>query len=293
MEKKLNLPKYWFWFSVAFMAVCFIVLIHLLKLSEWILIPVFLGYLVLNALIFNSYYLGMVGTYYIYRGKEEKAYKVLKKAIDKGTRNVNALFFWGLRLLKEGKAEEALKHLTRAHKFNTKILLDKEIMLAMGSCYWIINDIEQGIKTLEELKKKYQYINPETLTTLGYFYFLKDDFEKAVEYTNAALEDNPELASAWDNLGQIYYKKNDIEKAKEYFLKAIEYKNTMPDSLYYMGEIYEQEGNIEKAREYYTRASESKITALNTITLEQVKQKLDKLVFGKDLQQKEGVDLWN
>ena len=78
--------------------------------------------------------------------------------------------------------------------------------------------------TIEDLQKKYNYINPNTLTTLGYFYMLKGNYEKAIELTNSALKDNEEYAPAWDNLGQIYYNQGDYKKAYENFQKAIDYR---------------------------------------------------------------------
>ena len=95
---------------------------------------------------------------------------------------VKALYNYALDALHEGRADEALPIFQRAEKLNVKVLFDKLIPLAVSSCYWVLGDIDKAISTIEDLQKKYNYINPNTLTTLGYFYMLKGNYEKAVEW---------------------------------------------------------------------------------------------------------------
>jgi len=277
MNKKLDLPKAWRQFTLGFAALCFLIVVIVLKKSIFLLIPIFIIYFLINAMIFNSYYLGMVGNFYFMTRNTEKAYIFYEKAINKNTRNISAIYNWALRLLQNGSAEEALKHFERALKLNTNIMMDKSIRLAISSCYWITGNIDGGINTLENLINDYNYINAHVFTTLGYLYFLKSDNEKAKLYTQKAIEDNPEHAAAWDNFGQIYFKEGDIEKAKENFLKAIEYKDTMVDSYYYLGLICEEQNDNKNALEYYTKADSCPISSLNTVSKEQIKERLEAL----------------
>lgn len=276
MKKKVNIMSYWIWWSLAIIAVFWIILVHQMRMSHLIMIPVILVYLGLNALIFKPYVLGMLGTYYLYRGQRERAYQFLEKAVNKNTENVNALFHWAIKLLEEGNGKDALVYLEKARKLNTMVMMNKNILLAMGSCYWVMGEIDQAIETLNSLMEKYEYVNPSVLTTIGYLYFLKGDNEKAEELTQKALKDNSEHSAAWDNMGQIYYSKGDNEKAKEYFTKALEFKSTMVDSLFYMGKIAENENNNELAKEYFEKASKCNVTALNTVKKEEIEEMLKK-----------------
>lgn len=276
MEKKIDLPKLWRLWTLGFFALSWIIIVFIFKQSELLLIPVFIIYLLINALIFNSYFLGMVGNFYFITGKREQAFKYFRKAISKNTRNVNTLYYYSIEILKEGKGKEALELLNKALKLNTKIIMDKNIILAIGSCYWTTGEIDKAIETLESLKKKYEYINAHVMTTLGYFYFLKKNYSKALEYSENAIKDSSEHAPAWDNMGQIYYAQNDFEKAKEYFKKALELNESMVDSLYYMGMIYESQNNTEKAKEYFEKAHLCNVTSLNTVTKEQIEEKYSK-----------------
>jgi tetratricopeptide (TPR) repeat protein len=130
--------------------------------------------------------------------------------------------------------------------------------------------VDGAIEILERMRSTYDYVNATVLATLGYMYFLKDDLEKAEEFTQKALADSDASHSAWDNLGQIRYRQGERAQAREAFEKAVSFKGDLPDSLYYLGLIARDEGETEKARDYFNRALECEITPLNTVTREQV-----------------------
>ncbi len=277
MKNKLDLPKIWRNCALVFLLAEWLIVIFVLDISGWYVAPIFIIYLIINAVIFNSYFLGIVGNFYFVSGRTEKAFKYYRKAIAKKTRNVSALYAYGIEILKDdGKATEALALLQRAEKFNAKVNMDKNIRLAISSCYWVKGDIDKAIDTLERLKRDYNYVNAHVYTTLGYFYILKEDFEKAMEYSNLAIEDQPEHSAAWDNIGQIYFRQENFDDAKAAFIKALKFKETMVDSLYYLGCIYEKENEGDKAFECFSKAKKCNISSLNTITKEQILEKYRK-----------------
>jgi len=277
MNKKLDLPKLWRNCTLIFIFISWAIIVFLLDFSGWLVIPVFIVYLIINAVAFNSYFLGIVGNFFLVYGKNEKAFKYYKKAVDKKTKNISALYAYAVEILKEeSRADEALTHLKRAEKINAKINMDKNIRLAISSCYWVKNDIDKAIDTLEKLIEDYSYVNAHVYTTLGYFYILKEDFDKAMDCSKKAIEDNPQHSAAWDNIGQIYFRQQKFNDAKAAFLKAIKYRETMVDSLYYLGVIYENDGDYDKAFEYFSKANKCNVSALNTITKEQILEKYQK-----------------
>ncbi len=137
--------------------------------------------------------------------------------------------------------------------------------------------MSKAISTLEDLRKKYDYVSPNTLTTLGYFYLLIKDYEKAKEMSQLAIDDDENFASAWDNMGQIYLEQNDLKTAKEKFLKAVTLNPKSVDSLYNLGTIEEKENNKSKALEYFKKALDCNITSLNTVTRETIENKIEEL----------------
>lgn len=274
--KKVDLSYYWRLWTLAFMALAWIVIVFFMRQSLLWLLPVYIAYFAINAIIFRSYFLGMVGNYFFFTGKDKKAYQYYEKAIKLNTRNVTALCNYGLRLLRESKPKEALDIFERALLINTKAVKEKDLLLAISSCHWGMGNIDKGIETLLSLKSKYEYVNPHAYTTLGYFYFLKEDYDTARMYTQKALDDDETYGSAWDNLGQIDLKEGKINDAKAHFEKALEFRPSLVDSLFFLGTIYENENNIEKAKFYYEKASKANISALNTVKVEEVTEKYNK-----------------
>ncbi len=276
MNNRINFTRYWKFFTLGFMMLSWIILIFFMDLPEWVLIPEFLLYILLCGIIFYPYTLGVIGSYWYTIRHFTRAYKYFDKAVAKGTHHVKALYLYALRLLQDGDGETALKYFELAEKYNFNVLMEKYIILSKSSCYWIMGNIDKSIELLEGLISRFSYISADAYTTLGYLYFLKDDLEKAEHYTNKAIEDDGENSSAWDNLGQISYKKGDLEKAKEYFTKALSYKDLV-DSLYFMGRISEEEKNIPEALRFYEKAVKCNISALNTVTREEIESRIKKL----------------
>ncbi len=273
--QKIDLVKYWRGVLLGYMMLAFIILVYFKKMSEWWLIPAFLVFMLASAIVCHNYVLGMIGNMFYFFRKPDKAKKFYKIAVKRNTRNVKALYNYALDALHEGRAEEALNVFKRAEKINNKVLFEKLIPLAVSSCYWVMGDLDKAIEEIENLQKKFNYINPNTLTTLAYFYLLKGDTDKAEELTKKALEDNSGYAPAWDNMGQIYYNKGDIDKAEEYFEKALGIRENMTESLYYMGMICKKRNDGKKAKEYFEKALGGYISALSTVKKEDIERELN------------------
>ena len=236
----------------------------------------YLAAFLISIIFYFPNYLAIIGNINFIRGNEDAARKFLKAAIGKNTKSPVAHHNYGIILMRDGDGKYALDILKKALGLKPKTITEKKVYLAMGSCHWVIGDIPGAIKTLEGMMEKYEYVNAHVLSTLGFFYFCAGENEKALDFTNRALEDSPENASAWDNLGQIYFKQNEIAKAKEAFEKAVGFKPDLPDSNYHLGLIAEAEYDLSGAKKYFTDAHDGKITALNTVTKEQIKDKYEK-----------------
>lgn len=232
---------------------------------------------------------GICGNYQLIKGNRDIAISYFKKALDLNTRNVLAIYNYGLILLQDGSFDKALELFNKSLELNTKRiqkktktpaalnraeLLQKNIPLAIASAYWRLEKIDKAIDTLEDLRKKYAYVSPNALATLGYFYLVDKNYDKALEITNLALEDDETFYPAWDNLGQIAFEKEDLEKAEEYFKKSISLNPKSVDSLYHLGLIEEIKGDSNKALENFKNALECNITALNTVSRETIEEKI-------------------
>jgi len=208
------------------------------------------------------------------KGAREKARPMLRRCVEKQTRNVIVYVNYADLLLRDGDATEALHCLHTAQTLNPHALVEKNIRLMISTCHWVMGDIDEAIAALEQMRKDYEYVNESVLTSLGYFYLTKGDYAAAHELTDKAIEDAPTYAAAWDNRGQIFAAQGEDAQAKEAFTKALEYNSTLVDSLYGMGLIYEAAGEHDEAVHFFRRAAEAPISALNTVEKEEIVEKV-------------------
>ena len=241
-------------------------------LSFWQLLGAYALLTIGLIFIFFTNIISFMGDLNFAQGNIPQAIKFYQKAIDKNTKSPTVYLNYAVYLLQEDNATTALDLLRKARDVNTRIMVDKNILLTMSSCLWLLGDINGAIEVLEQLKSKYDYVNANVLTTLGYMYYLNENFDKALEFTNKAIEEEPNFASAWDNLGQIFFKTDEIDKAEEAFLKALSFNNSLVDSNYYLGKLYERKNEMDKANEYFLKAYDCPITTLNSVTKQEIEE---------------------
>jgi tetratricopeptide (TPR) repeat protein len=226
----------------------------------------------------------IMGNLNMVSGNADKAKSFYKSAIDLRSRHALAYLNYSVLLMQEGDNKTAKDLLERGLVYNrrrifkrkSRTITEKNLLLSLGTCLWLLGDFAGAIERLETLRTKYAYVNAGVLTTLGYVYLLNGDIDLAEETTQLALKDDPSFASAWDNLGQISMARGSYDSAKEAFLKAVETRE-LPDSLYFLGVLAMDAGNAGEARDWFLRASKSNISAFNTVTRGQIEEKLNEL----------------
>lgn len=270
MHKK---TKIWWGITLTVFIIAFLYIVSIRHMAWYYLIPIYLGYFILNYFLFFGTALGITGYVLQAFHKEDAAIKFYRLAIGFHTKSFNALAAYGLILIRQGNPKEALPLFEKILSLKPGTLVEKIAVINQGICYWLMGDLDLAIEILEGMTHRYDYINPDVYTTLGYLYILKKDYETALTYTNKALEDTKTHGPALDNLGQIHYFLGDLEKAEQFFKEALENKGTMVDSKYYLGLIYEQQNKMDLAKEYFEAAYNSNISPLNTVTREEVVEK--------------------
>lgn len=267
--------KYAKYIKIALWVLPFAFMTFVMRSPLWVILLVYFLGLVVYALMNFSSAIAIFGNYMYVSGKQNAGIKLIRKAIQLDTKSPTAYLNYSILLVREGNGKEALNYIEKAERLSKNILTSKNIQLTKGSCYWVLGEIDNAIEVLEKMRTTYDYVNANALTTLGFMYFLKDDYDKAEEITRLALADSPESGSAWDNIGQIYLKKGDNKEAKEAFLKAVQYKSDLVDSYYFLGVIAEADNEPDKAREYFVKADNCDISSLNTVTKAQIQEKLN------------------
>ncbi|MBW1724711.1 MAG: tetratricopeptide repeat protein, partial [Deltaproteobacteria bacterium] len=112
-------------------------------------------------------------------------------------------------------------------------------------------DSIKAMKTVIRLDPK----DANALNYLGYTYAdLGEKLDEAERLIKAALEEKPDDGYITDSLGWVYFKKGLFEKAVKYLEKAV---NLVPDDpiiLEHMGDAYLEISHKEKALEFYKRS---------------------------------------
>jgi len=258
------------------LAVYVLTFIFVLAIMKWPAYILLLALVIVTVVLYVVFYKEMLavrGNIAYIRGEQEKAKRLLRLSIDKNVASPAAHYNYANLVLRDGDAETALTCLRKTRTLKPDPMMEKNIHMTLGTCYWVNGEINKAIETLEQMRKDYEYLNENVLTTLGYMYIVQGDLDTAQELTDKAIDEAPEYAAAWDNRGQIFYLRKDFVQAKESFEKALAYKPTLVDSLYFMGLIYEAEGDREAARDYYLRANEAPISALNTVKKDELEKK--------------------
>jgi len=252
-----------------------IVVLGVMKQPFYILLA---AYAVITLALYALFYKEMLairGNLAYIHGKHDKAKVLLLRSIEKNVPSPVAHYNYANLILRDGEAQKALECLRKARTLKPSPMMQKNIYMTIGTCYWVSGEINKAVETLEQMRKDYEYVNENVLTTLAYMYLVQGDFATAQELTDKAIAEAPEYAAAWDNRGQIFYLQGDCVQAKESFEKALAHKPTLVDSLYFMGILYEKENDLEAARDYFLRANDAPISALNTVKKADLERKAE------------------
>lgn len=206
--------------------------------------------------------------------KPDLAMKMYQYAYDHGARVGAPMIAYGMLLLTNFRYAEGLtvlQDVLMVPNLNPNFLKVTRQDLAIA--YYKNDELDKAISTMELMLEEYEYFSGDFYTTLGYFYILAKDYDKATEINEKALSDDPSFGPAYDNLGLIAYEKEDLEEAEELFKKALDLRDTMVSSKYYLGLIAEKRGDSDEASTYFAAAHAGKITGLNTITPEEINEK--------------------
>lgn len=90
---------------------------------------------------------------------------------------------------------------------------------------------------------KFNYQSGLSYSVLAYYYLIKDDLKKALDYNIKALEVRSDhgmkylTGSSMINIGEIYMKQKDYNNAKEYFIMAMNLASEL-HSLFYLAKAY-------------------------------------------------------
>lgn len=118
------------------------------------------------------------------------------------------------------------------------------IALGFSDCLFELNNAEGAIAVLEDYLL-HDNQNVDILINLGTDYFLlpKPQYQKAIDYLNAALKIDIQNADAYFYKGLIYKESGDLEKAISNFQTAVETDPDYYDAYMQLGLLYTEKKN--------------------------------------------------
>ena len=191
--------------------------------------------------------------YYLYseEGEIKEAIDFLNQAISAKPENSDFRLYLGKLY------EETEEYHKAQHVLEKGIALDPEnpkLHFLLGIIFDKAGKKKDAISMMKEVIR----ISPKDATALNYLGYtyadMGENLDEAKALVEKALEYKPNDGYITDSLGWIYYKKGDYKKALEVLLKAVELVPDDPTILEHLGDIYLRLNNRKEALEMYQRS---------------------------------------
>lgn len=180
----------------------------------------------------------------------EQSLGMLESAARAGGNRYLVEYKLGVRLVSEGRYEEALTHLEAASKLRPDVV---DPYVTMGECYLRWGKHAEAVEFLEKARD----MKPDDggiILRLGMAYEASRMMEEALEAYEEAVRRNPSSYEARNNLGNTYLRRGELGRARDQFEKAQDISQGKPHAVFNLGLTYAREGKFEEAIGYYRRA---------------------------------------
>lgn len=197
----------------------------------------------------------------------EKSYKL-------GQNNPMIVINYAYIILKQGdinKSEVLLREVLKkdlSSRDKTNAVINLSLILWKKHC------LDDAINLLEELYKN-DYKATLLYQNLGFYYILKGDLEKALEFNLEAYNYNDSDASILDNVAMNYYLMNDYDKAIEIYDKLIPMNPAFVTTYYYYGLTLKKKDKKEEALEMFQKALTCRFSFLSSVSKEEVEKEIN------------------
>ena len=127
--------------------------------------------------------------------------------------------------------KEALEEIELAFKEDIEYVVKLQLLLLKGYINFILENDDIALQTFQQVTE-FEKNNKIALSGIGYYYFKKNDYKKALEYYELAYKTAPENSNAMNNYGYLLMMNNQsIEKAMELCNQALKKQPNNPNIL--------------------------------------------------------------
>lgn len=212
-------------------------------------------------------------------GKQKKYNEALKiiYAIESEPVVMWEIYFIGANFLGEQKKyKEAIELLTKGYK---RFPNQHNLLFLIGVYQEKLNLRKESIETMKKLVEL-DPKNSAALNFLGYMYAEDGvNLDEAESLIKKALALKPNDAYYLDSLGWVYYQKKEFKKALKYLLEAIEIEPNEGVILEHLADVYVVFKKYNKAKKYYEKALKTKLEERDQIRIEKKYQTFLNLKF--------------
>jgi len=160
-------------------------------------------------------------------------------------------FFLGIAYYRGGKLEQGIDPLERALQIHAD---DMNTISTLALIYDALKQWEDSDRLYEQALK----LDPNNHLILNnYGYSLanrNDQLNRAKEFTQRALEQQPKNPSYLDTMGWIYFRLGQYEEARNYILQAVETGDVSAEVNEHLGDIYFKMNDKQRALDYWMKA---------------------------------------
>jgi tetratricopeptide (TPR) repeat protein len=252
-----------------------VILIILFSINILIGLAVLLLFFIYMFYMKRASFFSIIGTLNYSKGKLEKAINWYTRAYKTGRANSRTNVSYAYLLLKSGRIDESE---TILQKLLSSSINNDDMMFAKSNlalAVWKKGDLDGAVSILEEIMP--DYTNSTIYGSLGYFYILKGDFDKALQFNLEAYEYNNTNTVILDNLGQTYHLTGQNEKALEIYKTLVAKNPAFPEAYFNYSLVLEKLGKPELALEMAEKALNYRLTFLSTISRDDIEEKIKEI----------------
>lgn len=209
------------------------------------------GYLI-SIIIFRANVLMFIGVR-VYNSNKQKGLKIIGLSYKTGKMDPANQLIYAYLILREGRLDEAETIINKATVIGKHTLTDQQLRASdfnRALITWKRGDISAAIVQLEDLYE-IGYKSPAFYGSLGSFYLLNKEFDKALELAKEGVEYNSTDNISCDNLGQAYIELGMLDEAEKVYEELIPRNPNFLEAYYNYATVQEKRGNLEEAKKYY------------------------------------------
>jgi tetratricopeptide (TPR) repeat protein len=179
-------------------------------------------------------------------------------------------------LLKQGEVEKADKILSALMDTPLNPRDKADVIMNYSLVLWKTDRLPEAIELLEKLYNN-GFKNTISYQSLGFFYILQGDLQKALNFNIEAYDYSNADTSIMDNLALTYYSLDRYDDAIELYAKIVETNPTFVTPYYFYALCLAKKEKYEEALEMLNKALSCNFTYLSYVKKDQVEAEIAKL----------------